>query len=213
MKRRMPSPPQASASSESSDGFPPEPLAEAVNGKRQRGEESANGADSGDRVQGLRDLAQAIRRLGEMYERVESSKREHELRMERDRLEAARELEEQRVQFFLKMQMEFSKANNGATLPVSLAAAAMVGNSVPTMAAGAADGNGSRRNSVATEVATSSNHRVRYRFKDPHSSQQRPSYQYNENNVGADATGTGSGSDSDNKEDEEEMEDEEEESQ
>jgi hypothetical protein len=38
--------------------------------------------------------------------------------MEQDRLEAARELDEQRVQFFLNMQMEFSKANNGATLPV-----------------------------------------------------------------------------------------------
>ncbi|KAK1617509.1 hypothetical protein QYE76_023026 [Lolium multiflorum] len=212
MKRRMPSPQQDAASSESSDGFPPEPVAEAVNGKRHRVEESANGADSSNRVQGLRDLAQAIRRLGEVYERVESSKREHELRMEQDRLEAARELEEQRVQFFLKMQTEFSKANNGATLPISLAMAAMVGNSVPGAAAGAADGNGSRRNSMATEVATSSNHRVRYRFKDPHASQ-RPSYQYNQNNVGADATGAGSGSDSDNKEDEEEMEDEDEESQ
>lgn len=208
MKRRIPSPPQVSASSESSDGFPPEPVAEALNGKRQHVEESANGADSSsDRVQGLRDLAQAIRRIGEVYERVESSKREHELRMERDRLEAARELEEQRVQFFLNMQMEFSKANNGATLPVSLAVAAMVGNS-----AGTADGNGSRRNSAATDVATSSNHHVRYRFKD-HSTSQRPSYQYNQNNAAEDATGTVSGSDSDNKEDEEEMEDEEEESQ
>ncbi|CAM0945614.1 unnamed protein product [Alopecurus aequalis] len=207
MKRRLPSPPQASASSESSDGFPPEPLVEAMNGKRQRVEESANGGESKDRVQGLRDLAQAIRRLGEVYERVESSKREHELRMERDRLEAARELEEQRVQFFLKMQMEISKANNGASLAVPFATAAMVGNSAPNAAA---DGNGSRRNSVAADVPTSSNHHVRYRFKDP---SQRPSYQYNQNNAGTDATGTGSGSDSDNKEDEEEMEDEEEESQ
>ena len=209
MKRRLPSPRQAAESSESSDGFPPEPQAEAVNGKRQRVEEPANGVD---RVQGLRDMAQAIRRLGEVYERVESSKREHELRMERDRLEAARELEEQRVQFFLKMQMEISKANNGASFSVPLAMAAMVGNSAPNAAAGAAEGNGSRRNSVATDVATSSNHHVRYRFKDHHASQ-RPSYQYNQNNVGADATGNGSGSDSDNKEDEEEMEEEEEESQ
>ncbi|VAI57811.1 unnamed protein product [Triticum turgidum subsp. durum] len=170
MKRRLPSPPQASASSESSDGFPPEPLAEAVNGKRQRLEESANGADSSDRAQGLRDLAQAIRRLGETYERVESSKGEHELRMERNRLDAARELEDQRVQFFLKMQMEISKANNGAPLAVPLAAAAMVGNSASTAEDGdspaTADGNGPRRASMATDVMASSNHHVRYRVKD-----------------------------------------------
>lgn len=220
MKRRLPSPPQASASSESSDGFPPEPLAEAVNGKRQRLEESANGADSSDRAQGLRDLAQAIRRLGETYERVESSKGEHELRMERNRLDAARELEDQRVQFFLKMQMEISKANNGAPLAVPLAAAAMVGNSASTAEDGdspaTADGNGPRRASMATDVMASSNHHVRYRVKDDrhHHASRRPSYQYNQNNVGAaDAGGIGSGSDSGNKEEEEEMEDEEEESQ
>lgn len=222
MKRRLPSPPQASASSESSDGFPPEPLAvaEAVNGKRQRLEESANGADSSDRAQGLRNLAQAIRRLGEAYERVESSKGEHELRMERNRLDAARELEDHRVQFFLKMQMEISKANNGDPLAVPLAAAAMVGNPASTADDGnspaAADGNGSRRASMATDVMASSNHHVRYRVKDDrhHHASQRPSYQYNQNNVAAaDAGGTGSGSDSGNKEDEEEMEDEEEESQ
>ncbi|KAF7079134.1 hypothetical protein CFC21_083421 [Triticum aestivum] len=170
MKRRLPSPPQASASSESSDGFPPEPLAEAVNGKRQRLEESANGADSSDRAQGLRDLAQAIRRLGETYERVVSSKGEHELRMERSRLDAARELEDQRVQFFLKMEMEISKANNGAPLAVPLAAAAMVGNSASTAEDGdspaTADGNGPRRASMATDVRASSNHHVRYRVKD-----------------------------------------------
>ncbi|KAF2945369.1 hypothetical protein DAI22_02g212500 [Oryza sativa Japonica Group] len=111
VKRRMPSPPQVSASSESSDGFPPEPPMAAANGKRRREvEEEVNGADSGHRTQGLRELAQAIRRFGEVYERVELAKREQELRMERDRLEAARELEDQRVQFFLKMQMELSKA-------------------------------------------------------------------------------------------------------
>ncbi|VAI46199.1 unnamed protein product [Triticum turgidum subsp. durum] len=203
MKRRLPSPPQASASSESSDGFPPEPLAEAVNGKRQRLEESANGADSSDRAQGLRDLAQAIRRLGETYERVVSSKGEHELRMERSRLDAARELEDQRVQFFLKMEMEISKANNGAPLAVPLAAAAMVGNSASTAEDGdspaTADGNGPRRASMATDVRASSNHHVRYRVKDDrhHHASRRPSYQYNQNNVGAaDAGGIGSGSDS-----------------
>ncbi|KAF8653102.1 hypothetical protein HU200_062544 [Digitaria exilis] len=189
VKRRMPSPPppQASASSDSSDGFPPEPLPSLANGKRRRVEEpttaaaAANGAGSSDsRVQGLRDLAQAIRRLGEVYERVEGTKREQELRMEQERLEAARELEDQRVQFFLKMQMELSKAT-GVTMP-----AAPMAVPIP------ADGNGMRRTGMVAEVASSSNHRVRYRIKGggQHAGRQ-PHYQ---NNI------TGGGSDSDNKE-------------
>ncbi|KAF8693494.1 hypothetical protein HU200_038891 [Digitaria exilis] len=189
IKRRMPSPPppQASASSDSSDGFPPEPLPSLANGKRRRVEEpttaaaAANGAESSDsRVQGLRDLAQAIRRLGEVYERVEGAKREQELRMEQERLVAARELEDQRVQFFLKMQMELSKAT-GVAMP-----AAPMAVPIP------ADGNGMRRTGMAAEVASSSNHRVRYRIKGggQHAGRQ-PHYQ---NNI------TGDGSDSDNKE-------------
>ncbi|RLN09447.1 trihelix transcription factor ASIL2-like [Panicum miliaceum] len=201
-KRRMPSPPpQASASSDSSDGFPPEPLSALANGKRQRLEEptpaaAANGAESSSsRVQGLRDLAQAIRRLGEVFERVESAKREQELRMEQERLEAARELEEQRVEFFLKMQMELSKATgSGSAAPVAVP--------IP------ADGNGTRRTGMAAEVATSSNHRVRYRIKGSmhHQAAPQPHYQNN-------AASGGNGSDSDNKEAEEDAEDEEEESQ
>jgi len=203
-KRRMPSPPpQASASSDSSDGFPPEPLSALANGKRQRLEEptpaaaAANGAESSSsrRVQGLRDLAQAIRRLGEVYQRVESAKREQELRMEQERLEAARELEEQRVEFFLKMQMELSKATgSGSAAPVAIP--------IP------ADGNGTRRTGMTAEVATSSNHRVRYRIKGSmhHQAAQQPHYQNN-------AASGGNGSDSDNKEAEEDAEDEEEGSQ
>ncbi|KAJ1279614.1 hypothetical protein BS78_04G167800 [Paspalum vaginatum] len=205
-KRRMPSPPpptQASASSDSSDGFPPAPPSVVANGKRQRVEDSAacNGVESGStsRAQGLRDLAQAIRRLGEVYERVESSKWEHELRMERERLDAARELEDQRVQFFVEMQAELSKAT-GAPMAVAIPA----------------DGNGTRREGMTAEVATSSNHRVRYRIKGsghhhahtPQQQQQQPNYQNNA------APGGGNGSDSDDKEAEENAaQDEEEESQ
>jgi len=160
---------------------------------------AANGAESSSssRVQGLRDLAQAIRRLGEVYERVESAKREQELRMEQERLEAARELEEQRVEFFLKMQVELSKATgSGGAAPVAVP--------IP------ADGNGARRTGMTAEVATSSNHRVRYRIKGSmhhQAAQQPPHYQNN-----AAASG-GNGSDSDKKEAEEDAEDEEEESQ
>jgi thioesterase domain-containing protein len=158
---------------------------------------AANGGESSNsRAQGLRDLALAIRRLGEVYERVENAKREQEQRMERERLEAARELEDQRAQFFLKMQMELTKATGGS----ASAAAAPMAVPIP------ADGNGTRRTGMAAEVATSSNHRVRYRIKGSshHQPAQQPHYQNN---------AKGNGSDSDNKEAQEDAEDEEEESQ
>ncbi|XP_062223025.1 trihelix transcription factor ENAP1-like [Phragmites australis] len=199
-KRRMPSPPpQPSASSESSDGFPPEPPSAVANGKRRRVEEAApaNGAESSNRAQGLRELAQAIRRFGEVYERVESAKRDQEVRMERERLDAARQLEDQRVQFFLKTQMELSKANGGAPSSATMAVAT------------AADGDGSRRSAMAADVATSSNHRVRYRIKDSRH-RHTPQHPHYQNNAGAASPASGNGSDSDNKEDEEDVDDEEE---
>ncbi|XP_066327689.1 trihelix transcription factor ENAP1-like [Miscanthus floridulus] len=217
-KRRMP-PPQPSASSDSSDGFPPSSA--VANGKRQeRVEEplaaaaATNGgveSSSVSRAQGLRDLAQAIRRLGEVYERVESARREQELRMERERLESARQLEEQRVQFFLKMQMELSKAATGGA-GAAVTTAPMAAVPIP------ADGNGARRAGVTAEVATSSNHRVRYRIK-AGSSRHHPAppqqahYQNSTSPTGGE--GDGDASDSDNKEaaQEEDAEDEEEESQ
>jgi hypothetical protein len=203
-KWRMPSPlPQPSASSDSSDGFPPSAVA---NGKRQRVEEPAaaaadNGAESSvSRAQGLRELAQAIRRLGEVYERVESAKRDQELRMERERLDSARQLEEQRVQFFLKMQMELSKATGGAATATPTPMAVPI----PT------DGNGTRRAGVTAEVATSSNHRVRYRIKG--SRHQHAPQQAHYQNSTSPTGGDDNGSDSD-KEAQEDAEDEDEESQ
>uniref|UniRef100_J3LDY7 Uncharacterized protein n=2 Tax=Oryza brachyantha TaxID=4533 RepID=J3LDY7_ORYBR len=127
--------------------------------------------------------------------------------MERDRLEAARELEDQRVQFFLKMQMELSKANTASSSATAAAVAAAA-------TAVAADVNGTRRTPVATDVGASSNHHVRYRFKDSGRHRQPAQQpQYSENNVAGAARGTGNGSDTDNKDDEDEAEDEEDESQ
>uniref|UniRef100_A0A0E0DET6 Myb/SANT-like DNA-binding domain-containing protein n=1 Tax=Oryza meridionalis TaxID=40149 RepID=A0A0E0DET6_9ORYZ len=118
VKRRAPSP-EPSASSESSDGFPPErepafpplPLPPPPNGKRSRADEGRGGG-GGDRAQGLRELAQAIRRFGEAYERVETAKLEQSAEMERRRLDFASELESQRVQFFLNTQMELSQSDD-----------------------------------------------------------------------------------------------------
>uniref|UniRef100_K3Y7Q5 Myb/SANT-like DNA-binding domain-containing protein n=1 Tax=Setaria italica TaxID=4555 RepID=K3Y7Q5_SETIT len=202
-KRRPPSP-EPSVSSESSDGFPPLPALPAANGKRRRTDEGrADGGSSGDRTQGLRDLAQAIRRFGEAYERVEAAKLDQAAEMERRRIDFARELESQRAQFFLNAQMELTQAKNHAS------------SGVATIPAGATTvGGSSRRMSMATDAGGSSNHHHHSRYRishgDRHRNAPRSHYQqYHDNNHAAAAAAASEGEQSD----EEEEDDEEEESQ
>ncbi|RLM75190.1 trihelix transcription factor ASIL2-like [Panicum miliaceum] len=196
-KRRAPSP-EPSVSSESSDGFPPVPALPAANGKRRRTDEGrADGGSGGDRTQGLRDLAQAIRRLGEAYERVEATKLEQAAEMERRRIDFARELESQRVQFFLNAQMELTQAKNHAS-----PAAAAIPAGATTVGGGS-----SRRMSMATDAGGSSNHHSRYRTShgDRHYHAPRSHYQqYHDNNHAAAAASEGEQSEEEEEEEEEE---------
>ncbi|GJN02809.1 hypothetical protein PR202_ga20195 [Eleusine coracana subsp. coracana] len=172
VKRREPSP-EPSASSESSDGFPPPAFPVVPNGKRRRTEE-----DGGtERAQGLRELGLAIRRLGEAYERVETAKLEQAAEMERRRMEFARELESQRVQFFLNTQMELSQSKNHSS-----PARATVPSSATTVGGG-----GSRRMSMAADAGGSSNHHSRYRIShgDRHRHAPRQHYRYHDNSHAA----------------------------
>ncbi|TVU14292.1 hypothetical protein EJB05_37753, partial [Eragrostis curvula] len=193
VKRREPSP-EPSASSESSDGFPP-PALPVANGKRRRTDEDRG--DGGSDAQGLRDLAQAIRRLGEAYQRVENAKLEQAAEMERHRMDFARELESQRVQFFLNTQMELTQSKNRS----SPAAA-----TVPSSAT--AVGGGSRRMSMATDAGGSSNHHSRYRIshgdRHRHHHAPRPHYRYHDNLPSNAAASEGEQSDEDENDDEEE---------
>ncbi|PVH35375.1 hypothetical protein PAHAL_7G165200 [Panicum hallii] len=197
-KRRAPSP-EPSVSSESSDGFPPVPALPAANGKRRRTDEwRADGGSGGDRTQGLRDLAQAIRRLGEAYERVEATKLEQAADMERRRIDFARELESQRVQFFLNAQMELTQSKNHA----SPAAAAIPAGATTV-------GGSSMRMSMATDAGGSSNHHSRYRasHRDRHHHAPRSHYQqYHDNNHAAAAAPASEGEQSEEEEDDEEEE-------
>ncbi|KAF0890266.1 hypothetical protein E2562_002680 [Oryza meyeriana var. granulata] len=202
-KRRAPSP-EPSLSSDSSDGFPPErepALPPPPNGKRSRADEvRGDGGGGGDRAQGIRELAQAIRRFGEAYERVETAKLEQAAEMERRRLDFASELESQRVQFFLNTQMELSQVKNHSS-PANAA--------VPPGATAA--GGTSRRMASINDAGASGNYHRRYRVSDSGRHRHpppRPHYQYHENNIAAAAASKGEQSD-----DEEEDEDEEEESQ
>ncbi|KAL5216063.1 hypothetical protein ABZP36_007464 [Zizania latifolia] len=195
VKRRAPSP-EPSASSESSDGFPPEPPLPAPNAKRRRTDEgSGDGSGSGsDRAQSLRELAQAIRRFGEAYERVETAKLEQSVEMERRRLDFASELESQRVQFVLNTQMELSQVKDHSS---TAHAAAPPG-------ATTAGGTSTRTTSV-NDAGASDNYHGRYRVSDGgrHRHQPRPRYQYHENNVAA-AAAARDGDQSDDQEEEEE---------
>ncbi|XP_062184049.1 trihelix transcription factor ASIL2-like [Phragmites australis] len=193
LKRRAPSP-EPSASSESSDGFPPMAALPAANGKRRRTDEGrGDGGSAGDRTQGLRELSQAIRRLGEAYERVETAKLEQAAEMERRRMDFARELESQRVQFFLNTQMELSQTNNQAS---------------PGTAGATTVGGASRRMSTTTDAGASSNHHGRYRIShsDRHRHAQRPRYEYHDNNLATAAVASDGEQSDDEEEDEEEEE-------
>ncbi|CAL9148699.1 unnamed protein product [Musa hybrid cultivar] len=98
----------AGSSADSSDGFPPPPPKEA-NGMRLLHQEPVEEEGEEQRTADLRELAQAILKFGEVYERVESSKLRQAMEMEKQRLEFTRELELQRMEFLMKTQMELSQ--------------------------------------------------------------------------------------------------------
>ncbi|URE25077.1 hypothetical protein MUK42_16350 [Musa troglodytarum] len=97
----------AGSSADSSDGFPPQPPT-AGNGKRLH-QEPVEEEGEEQRTADLRELAQAILKFGEVYERVESSKLRQAMEMEKQRMEFTRELELQRMEFLMKTQMELSQ--------------------------------------------------------------------------------------------------------
>ncbi|KAF8081123.1 hypothetical protein N665_0903s0005 [Sinapis alba] len=60
-----------------------------------------------------RELARAILKLGEVYERIEGAKQEMIIELEKQRMEAAKELELQRMNMLMDMQMELEKSKLG----------------------------------------------------------------------------------------------------
>ncbi|XP_056842409.1 trihelix transcription factor ENAP1-like isoform X3 [Raphanus sativus] len=60
-----------------------------------------------------RELARAILKLGEVYERIESAKQGMMIELEKQRMEAANEIELQRMNMLMDMQMELEKSKLG----------------------------------------------------------------------------------------------------
>ncbi|KAI7735023.1 hypothetical protein M8C21_028140, partial [Ambrosia artemisiifolia] len=65
--------------------------------------------DDSDGVMVYKELARAIARFGEVYERMESVKQEEMMKMEKERMEFTRELEFQRLNMFVETRVEVEK--------------------------------------------------------------------------------------------------------
>ncbi|XP_042503592.1 trihelix transcription factor ASIL2-like [Macadamia integrifolia] len=107
-------------SGDSSDSLPPRTT--NVNGKRWRIEREPPVVrprrTGGESDSPMKELSRAILKFGEVYEKVERSKLEQVMEMERQRMELTRELELQRTRFFMKTQMELSQLKHGRRVAV-----------------------------------------------------------------------------------------------
>ncbi|XP_057727135.1 trihelix transcription factor ENAP1-like [Arachis stenosperma] len=61
---------------------------------------------------GYRELAHAIEKVGEIYERVEAAKRKQMVELEKQRMQFAKDLECQRLKLFMETQLHIHKINN-----------------------------------------------------------------------------------------------------
>ncbi|XP_058182794.1 trihelix transcription factor ENAP2 [Rhododendron vialii] len=73
--------------------------------RRERRVEDADLSEDG----AYKELARAILRFGEVYERIESSKQEQMMELEKQRMEFTKELEFQRMNMFMEAQLELEK--------------------------------------------------------------------------------------------------------
>ncbi|KAJ4950330.1 hypothetical protein NE237_027162 [Protea cynaroides] len=107
-------------SSDSSDSL--RPRTTIVNGKRWRFEREPpvirTRRTEGKSDSPMKELSRAILKFGEVYEKVEKSKLEQVMEMERQRMELTRELELQRTRFFMKTQIEISQLKHGRRVVV-----------------------------------------------------------------------------------------------
>ncbi|KAL2494696.1 sequence-specific DNA binding transcription factor [Forsythia ovata] len=67
------------------------------------------GAEEEEGDEGMRRLAKAIERFGEIYERVESMKQRQMVELEKQRMQFAKDLEVQRMQLFMDTQVQLEK--------------------------------------------------------------------------------------------------------
>ncbi|XP_033508567.1 trihelix transcription factor ENAP2-like isoform X1 [Nicotiana tomentosiformis] len=66
-----------------------------------------------------KELARAILRFGEIYERIESSKQQQMMELEKQRMEFTTDLEVQRMNMFMETQLQIERAKRPARHPTS----------------------------------------------------------------------------------------------
>ncbi|KAF2303892.1 hypothetical protein GH714_024144 [Hevea brasiliensis] len=76
-------------------------------------EEKGERGGGNEGVKGLKVLADSVQKFGEIYEKIESSKREQMMELERMRVEFQRELELQKKQILERAQAEIAKIREG----------------------------------------------------------------------------------------------------
>lgn len=65
--------------------------------------------DFAEETTAYKELARAILRFGEVYERIENSKQEEMMKLEKQRMEFTKEVEFQRLNMFMEAQLELEK--------------------------------------------------------------------------------------------------------
>ncbi|KAI9093366.1 hypothetical protein K1719_027380 [Acacia pycnantha] len=94
------------ANSDDSD----ESRSSSATGSRKRGREREKKRESDEDSEfGYRELAQAIEKFGEIYERVEAAKQRQMVELEKQRMQFAKDLEYQRMELFMEMQVQLQK--------------------------------------------------------------------------------------------------------
>ncbi|VVB13342.1 unnamed protein product [Arabis nemorensis] len=63
----------------------------------------------------FRELAMAIVKFGEVYERIESRKQKMMIELEKERMEVVKEVELQRMNLLMEMQLEMEKSKRGGS--------------------------------------------------------------------------------------------------
>lgn len=69
------------------------------------GNDDGNGGDQGD----FSELVRALEKIGEIYERVETSKLQQTVELERQRMEFEKDIEIQRMKLFMETQLELQR--------------------------------------------------------------------------------------------------------
>ncbi|KAJ0771257.1 putative transcription factor Trihelix family [Helianthus annuus] len=126
-RKRMRPPPAYSESSESEPDASPDspesdpyeqkrikvpiPFNARSNSRQQQQQQQNKGRGSKEKNWGdsVRELTKAIMKFGEAYEQAESSKLQQMVEMQKQSMKFAKELELQRMQFFMKTQLELSQ--------------------------------------------------------------------------------------------------------